>query len=76
MAISIFNVPSLKHILFREKKDLLNQQQSCKRSLSVIERNYHTLQKVLSTSKVFRNLDLFLLHKRVVEIQSSAKVGV
>lgn len=58
------------------KKDLLNQQQSCKRSLSVVERNYHTLQKALSTSKVFRNLDLFLLHKRVAEIQSSAKVSV
>ncbi|TNM94661.1 hypothetical protein fugu_017420 [Takifugu bimaculatus] len=54
-------------------QDLLNQQQGCKRSLSVIERNYHTLQKALSTSKVFRNLDLFLLHKRVAEIQSSAK---
>lgn len=55
-------------------QDLLNQQQSCKRCLSVIERNYHTLQRALSTSKVFRNFDLFLLQKRVAEIQSSAQV--
>lgn len=74
----MFNVQLLKHILFplKKKKDLVNQQQICKCSLSVIERNYYTLQKVLSTSKVFRNLDLFLLHKRVAEIQSSAKVSV
>lgn len=73
----MFNEQLLKHHSFSlKKKDLLNQQQSCKCSLSVIERNYHTLQEVLSTSKVFRNLDLFLLHKRVAEIQSSAKVSV
>ncbi|CAM9192469.1 unnamed protein product, partial [Lampetra planeri] len=54
-------------------QDLLNQQQSCKRCLSVIERNHHSLQRSLSTSKALRNLDLTLLQKRVAEIQSSAQ---
>ncbi|XP_023266580.1 nesprin-1-like [Seriola lalandi dorsalis] len=54
-------------------QDLLNQQQSCKRCLSVIERNHHTLQRTLSTSKVLRNFDLSLLQKRVAEIQVSAQ---
>ncbi|GLD49390.1 nesprin-1-like protein [Lates japonicus] len=54
-------------------QDLLNQQQICKRCLSVIERNHHTLQRSLSTSKVIRNFDLSLLHKRVAEIQGSAQ---
>ncbi|XP_040920912.1 nesprin-1-like [Toxotes jaculatrix] len=54
-------------------QDLLNQQQSCKRCLSVIERNHHTVQRTLSTSKVLRNFDLSLLQKRVAEIQSSAQ---
>uniref|UniRef100_A0A667WTI6 Spectrin repeat containing nuclear envelope protein 1 n=1 Tax=Myripristis murdjan TaxID=586833 RepID=A0A667WTI6_9TELE len=55
-------------------QDLLNQQQICKRCLSVIERNYHTLQRALSTSKVLRNFDQSLLQKRVAEIQGSALV--
>ncbi|XP_076011028.1 nesprin-1-like [Genypterus blacodes] len=54
-------------------QELLNQQQGCKRCLSVIERNHHTLQRALSTSKVLRNFDLSLLQKRLVEIQSSAQ---
>ncbi|XP_047184808.1 nesprin-1-like [Scophthalmus maximus] len=54
-------------------QDLLNQQQSCKRCLAVIERNHHTLQRTLCTSKVLRNFDLSLLQKRVAEIQSSAQ---
>nr|XP_019953051.1 PREDICTED: nesprin-1-like [Paralichthys olivaceus] len=54
-------------------QDLLNQQQSCKRCLSVIERNHHTLQRTLSNSKMLRNFDLSLLQKRVAEIQSSAQ---
>lgn len=57
-------------------QDLLNQQQSCKRCVSVIERNHHTLQRALSTSKVLRNFDLSLLQKRVAEIQGSAQVSV
>uniref|UniRef100_A0AAZ1XTL6 Calponin-homology (CH) domain-containing protein n=1 Tax=Oreochromis aureus TaxID=47969 RepID=A0AAZ1XTL6_OREAU len=48
--------------------DLLNQQQSCKRCLSVIERNHHSLQRVLSTSKVLRNFDISLLQKRVIRL--------
>lgn len=54
-------------------QDLLNHQQSCKRCLSVIERNHHSLQRALSTSKVLRNFDISLLQKRVVEIQGSAQ---
>ncbi|XP_039981906.1 nesprin-1-like [Xiphias gladius] len=54
-------------------QDLLNQQQSCKRCLSVIERNHHTLQRTLCASKVLRNFDLSLLQKRVAEIQGSAQ---
>lgn len=42
----------------------------------MIERNHHTLQRALSTSKVLRNVDLSLLQKRVAEIQSSAQVSV
>lgn len=57
-------------------QELLNQQQNCKRCLSVIERNHHTLQRALSTSKVLRNFDLSLLQKRVAEIQGSAQVSV
>ncbi|KAF3849913.1 hypothetical protein F7725_019632 [Dissostichus mawsoni] len=54
-------------------QDLLNQQQSCKRCLSVIERNHHALQRALSSSKVLRNFDLSLLQKRVSEIQNSTQ---
>lgn len=42
----------------------------------MIERNHHTLQKALSSSKVLRNFDLSLLQKRVSEIQGSAQVSV
>nr|XP_029132983.1 nesprin-1-like [Labrus bergylta] len=54
-------------------QDLFNQQQTCKRCLSVIERNYNTLQRLLSNSKVLRNFDLSQLQKRVAEIQASAQ---
>uniref|UniRef100_A0A3Q4HQT3 Nesprin-1 spectrin repeats region domain-containing protein n=1 Tax=Neolamprologus brichardi TaxID=32507 RepID=A0A3Q4HQT3_NEOBR len=47
-------------------QDLLNHQQSCKRCLSVIERNHHSLQRALSTSKVLKNFDISLLQKRVI----------
>uniref|UniRef100_A0A8C5AJ13 Calponin-homology (CH) domain-containing protein n=1 Tax=Gadus morhua TaxID=8049 RepID=A0A8C5AJ13_GADMO len=52
-------------------QDLLTEQQSCKRSLSVIERNFHALQRALSTSKVLHNVDQTLLKKRTAEIQAS-----
>ncbi|XP_037541085.1 nesprin-1 [Nematolebias whitei] len=51
--------------------ELLNQQQSCKRCVSVVERNHYTLQRMLTNSKVLRNFDLLLLQKRVAEIQGS-----
>ncbi|MEQ2294229.1 hypothetical protein AMECASPLE_001811, partial [Ameca splendens] len=54
-------------------QDLLNQQQSCKRCLSVIERNHQTLQKSLGNSKVLRNFDMSLLQKRLSEIQGSSQ---
>ncbi|XP_067337447.1 nesprin-1 isoform X16 [Channa argus] len=54
-------------------QELVNQQQNCKRCLSVIERNHNTLQRELSTSKVLQNFDLSLLQKRVAEIQASAQ---
>uniref|UniRef100_A0A8K9XYB1 Spectrin repeat containing nuclear envelope protein 1 n=1 Tax=Oncorhynchus mykiss TaxID=8022 RepID=A0A8K9XYB1_ONCMY len=52
-------------------QDLLSQQQSCKMCLSVIERNLHSLQRTLSSSKALRNFDQTLLQKRVAEIQTS-----
>lgn len=42
----------------------------------MIERNHHSLQRALSTSKVLRNFDISLLQKRVVEIQGSAQVSI
>ncbi|KAM4529485.1 nesprin-1 isoform 3-T3 [Fundulus diaphanus] len=54
-------------------QDLLSQQQSCKRCLSVIERNHHTLQRALGNSKVLRNFDMSVLQKRVSEIQGSSQ---
>ncbi|CAL8318022.1 unnamed protein product, partial [Boreogadus saida] len=57
-------------------QDLLTEQQSCKRSLSVIERNFHALQRALSTSKVLHNVDQTLLQKRTAEIQASAQALV
>ncbi|XP_042156441.1 nesprin-1-like [Oncorhynchus tshawytscha] len=54
-------------------QDLLSQQQSCKMCLSVIERNLHSLQRMLSSSKALRNFDQTLLQKRVAEIQTSAQ---
>uniref|UniRef100_A0A8C7FN26 Spectrin repeat containing nuclear envelope protein 1 n=1 Tax=Oncorhynchus kisutch TaxID=8019 RepID=A0A8C7FN26_ONCKI len=54
-----------------QAQDLLSQQQSCKMCLSVIERNLHSLQRTLSSSKALRNFDQTLLQKRVAEIQTS-----
>ncbi|XP_061758136.1 nesprin-1-like [Nerophis ophidion] len=54
-------------------QDLLQQQQSCKRCLSVIERNYHTVQRALSNSKVLQHFDTSLLQKTVADLQGSAQ---
>lgn len=69
-------INTLSYLFPQFPQDLLNQQQSCKRCLSVIERNHHTLQRALSASKVLRNFDLSVLQKRVAEIQVSAQVSV
>lgn len=62
-------------IFLQTSQDLLNQQQNCKRCLSVIERNHHTVQRLISNSKSLRNFDQSLLQKRVLEIQSAAQVN-
>ncbi|XP_061126959.1 nesprin-1-like [Syngnathus typhle] len=60
-------------LLGHKWQDFLNQQQSCKRCLAVIERNHNTVQRALSNSKVLQNFETGLLQKKLAEVQGSAQ---
>lgn len=75
LQLKMLKSPKTFFLFLQPSQDLLNQQQNCKRCLSVIERNHHTLQRLISNSKGLKNFDQSLLQKRVLEIQSSAQVS-
>lgn len=52
----------------------MTYQQSCKKCLSVIDKNHQLIQRVLDNSKTLRHLDTSLLQKRVAELQASSQV--
>lgn len=52
----------------------MTYQQSCKKCLSVIDKNHQIIQRVLAGSKTLRHLDTSLLQKRVAELQASSQV--
>lgn len=47
---------------------------SCKKCLTVIERNHQTIQKIMSSSKTLQHMDMSLLQKRVADLQASSQV--
>lgn len=54
----------------------MTYQQSCKKCLAVIDKNYQLIMKALEGSKTLRHLDTSLLQKRVGELQASSQVSV
>lgn len=54
----------------------MTYQQSCKKCLTVIDKNHQVIMKALEGSKTLRHLDTSLLEKRVVELQASSQVSM
>lgn len=54
----------------------MTYQQSCKKCLTVIDKNHQIIMKALEGSKTLRHLDTSLLQKRVVELQASSQVSI
>ncbi|KAG5265767.1 hypothetical protein AALO_G00246160 [Alosa alosa] len=62
---------------FKQKcQELVTYQQSCKKCLSVIDKNHQIIQRVLDSSKTLRHLDTSLLQKRVAELQASSQAMI
>lgn len=53
----------------------MTYQQSCKKCLSVIDKNHQVILKSLDTSKNLKHLDTSLLERRITELQASSQVG-
>lgn len=49
---------------------------SCKKCLTVIERNHQTIQKIMNSSKTLQHMDMSLLQKRVADLQASSQVKI
>lgn len=49
---------------------------SCKKCLTVIERNHQTIQKIMNSSKTLQHMDMGLLQKRVADLQASSQVNL
>lgn len=47
---------------------------SCKKCLTVIERNHQSIQKIMNGSKTLQHMDMSLLQKRVGDLQASSQV--
>lgn len=54
----------------------MTYQQSCKKCLTVIDKNHQIIMKALEGSKTLRHLDTSLLQKRVVDLQASSQVTI
>ncbi|KAL0169683.1 hypothetical protein M9458_034279, partial [Cirrhinus mrigala] len=53
--------------------ELVTYQQSCKKCLSVIDKNHQIILKSLDTSKNLKHLDTSLLERRITELQASSQ---
>ncbi|MED6258394.1 Nesprin-1, partial [Ataeniobius toweri] len=59
---------------FKQKcQELATFTHSCKKCLTVIERNHQAIQKIMSTSKTLQHMDMSLLQKRVADLQTSSQ---
>ncbi|RXN33841.1 nesprin-1 isoform X3 [Labeo rohita] len=59
---------------FKQKcQELVTYQQSCKKCLSVIDKNHQIILKSLDTSKNLKHLDTSLLERRITELQASSQ---
>ncbi|XP_056332375.1 LOW QUALITY PROTEIN: nesprin-1 [Danio aesculapii] len=59
---------------FKQKcQELVTYQQSCKKCLSVIDKNHQVILKSLDTSKNLKHLDTSLLERRITELQASSQ---
>uniref|UniRef100_A0A8C2JGH1 Calponin-homology (CH) domain-containing protein n=1 Tax=Cyprinus carpio TaxID=7962 RepID=A0A8C2JGH1_CYPCA len=59
---------------FKQKcQELVTYQQSCKKCLSVIDKNHQIILKSLDTSKNLKHLDTSLLERRISELQASSQ---
>ncbi|KTF86543.1 hypothetical protein cypCar_00031800 [Cyprinus carpio] len=59
---------------FKQKcQELVTYQQSCKKCLSVIDKNHQTILKSLDTSKNLKHLDTSLLERRISKLQASSQ---
>uniref|UniRef100_A0A672NAB1 Nesprin-1-like n=1 Tax=Sinocyclocheilus grahami TaxID=75366 RepID=A0A672NAB1_SINGR len=59
---------------FKQKcQELVTYQQSCKKCLSVIDKNHQIILKSLDTSQNLKHLDTSLLERRITELQASSQ---
>uniref|UniRef100_A0A3B5AJU8 Nesprin-1 spectrin repeats region domain-containing protein n=1 Tax=Stegastes partitus TaxID=144197 RepID=A0A3B5AJU8_9TELE len=59
---------------FKQKcQELATFTHSCKKCLTVIERNHQTIQKTMNSSKTLQHMDMSLLQKRVADLQTSSQ---
>ncbi|XP_041828569.1 nesprin-1-like [Melanotaenia boesemani] len=59
---------------FKQKcQELATFTHSCKKCLTVIERNHQTIQKIMNTSKTLQHMDMSLLQKRVADLQTASQ---
>lgn len=56
-------------------QELATFTQSCKKCLTVIERNHQSVQKTMTGSKTLQHMDMGLLQKRVSDLQTSSQVN-
>lgn len=68
------NTDSEGPVDFKQKcQELATFTQSCKKCLTVIEKNHQTIQKIINGSKTLQHLDMSLLQKRVADLQASSQ---
>uniref|UniRef100_A0A3Q3KI06 Calponin-homology (CH) domain-containing protein n=1 Tax=Monopterus albus TaxID=43700 RepID=A0A3Q3KI06_MONAL len=62
---------------FKQKcQELATFTHSCKKCLTVIERNHQTIQKIMNSSKTLEHMDMTLLQKRVADLQASSQTMI
>uniref|UniRef100_A0A3Q4H2T0 Calponin-homology (CH) domain-containing protein n=1 Tax=Neolamprologus brichardi TaxID=32507 RepID=A0A3Q4H2T0_NEOBR len=59
---------------FKQKcQELATFTHSCKKCLTVIEKDHQTIQKIMHSSKTLEHMDMGLLQKRVADLQTSSQ---
>ncbi|KTG33643.1 hypothetical protein cypCar_00001473, partial [Cyprinus carpio] len=75
-ALHILKLSSFLYFLcLYNYQELVTYQQSCKKCLSVIDKNHQIILKSLDSSKNLKHLDTSLLERRITELQASSQVG-